>query len=68
MLIRWVFERADAEGLRCYVDSSITGYALYQRCGFECVGEMKVDLDRYEGGEGLGMQRWFAMVREPKKG
>ena len=64
-LICWAFERADTEGLPCYVDSSITGYPLYGRCGFIDVGEMKVDLDKYEDGQGLGLQRWIAMVREP---
>ena len=66
-LIRWAFERADAEGLPCFVDSSITGHALYERCGFTDVGEMKVDLDKYKGGQGLGVQKWMAMVREPKR-
>ena len=28
---------------------------------------MTLDLDKYEGGEGMGVQRWVAMVREPKK-
>ena len=27
---------------------------------------MTLDLDRYEGGRGLGVQRWVAMVREPQ--
>lgn len=28
---------------------------------------MVLDLDKYEGGEGLGVQRWVAMVREPRE-
>ena len=67
MLIRWAFERADAEGLPCYVDSSRTGHALYERCGFRDVGEMSVDLDKYEGGKGLGVQKWKAMVRDSRR-
>ncbi len=37
-LIRWAFPRADAEGLRCYVDASRLGHPLYRKCGFEDVG------------------------------
>ena len=64
-LIKWGCERADVEDLPCYVDSSITGHALYRKLGFRAVGAMEVDLDRFEGGQGLGVQRWIAMLREP---
>ena len=67
MLIRWAFERADAQDVPCYVDSSPTGHALYVRSGFRDVGQMSVDLDKYESGQGLGVQRWKAMVREPSR-
>ena len=67
LLIRWPFEQADREGKRCYVDSSVTGHQLYGRYGFEDVGEMRLELDKYEGGEGFGVQKWVAMVREPRK-
>lgn len=66
LLIRWPFERADKDGKRCYVDSSAIGYKLYSRCGFEDVGEMRLYLDKYDD-TGYGMQRWVAMVREPRK-
>ncbi|CAD6591415.1 MAG: hypothetical protein ASARMPREDX12_005157 [Alectoria sarmentosa] len=66
-LIRWAFPQADAAGLRCYVDASKLGHPLYTKCGFEDVGEMRLDLDKYEGGKGMGVQRWVAMVREPQK-
>ena len=26
-----------------------------------------MDLEEYEGGEGMGVQRWVAMVREPRR-
>ena len=65
-LVRWAFPRADAAGLRCYVDASNLGYPLYRRCGFEDVGELMLDLEGYECGEGSGVQKWVAMVREPK--
>ena len=66
-LVRWAFPHADAAGLRCYVDASKLGHPLYRKCGFEDVGEMTLDLDKYEGGKGMGVQRWVAMVREPQK-
>lgn len=65
MLIQWPFSRADEEGKRCYVDASSVGYKLYKRLGFTDVAELSVDLDEYEGGKGLGVQRWVGMVREP---
>ncbi len=66
MLIRWGFAQADKNQERCYVDSSNVGYALYKRCGFlEDVGKMSVDLDQY-GPQGLGVQTWVAMLREPQ--
>ncbi len=67
MLICWPFERADKQGKRCYVDSSVTGYKLYKRYGFEDVGEMLLDVDKYDAKSGYGVQRWVAMVREPRK-
>ncbi|KAL9128442.1 MAG: hypothetical protein Q9217_002875 [Psora testacea] len=60
--------RGEHEGRRGpHLYSSVTGHALYRRYGFEDVGDMRVDLDKYKGGQGLGMQRWVAMVREPGK-
>ena len=64
-LIRWAFPHADATGVRCYVDASKLGYPLYSKCGFQDVGELLLDMDEYEGGKGVGVQRWVAMVREP---
>ena len=67
LLIRWPFERADRDGKRCYVDASPIGYQLYKRCGFsEDVGEMSLDLNKYEPGSGLGTMKWVAMMREPQ--
>lgn len=66
MLTRWPFAQADRDGKRCYVDASSIGYPMYRRWGFKDVGEMSVDLDEY-GGQGLGVQRWVAMLREPER-
>jgi len=41
---------------------------VYRRRGFgEDVGVMDLDLEKYEGGEEYGVQRWVAMMREPEK-
>lgn len=65
MLIHWAFPYADKAGKRCYVDGSSVAYALYKRCGFTVdVGEISINLDDY-GGQGFGVHRWVAMMREP---
>ncbi|KAL8827337.1 MAG: hypothetical protein Q9191_003247 [Dirinaria sp. TL-2023a] len=64
-LVKWIFDRADAAQLPCYVDSSRTAHALYERLGFRDFGEMRVNLDQFQGGQGMGLQQWFAMKREP---
>lgn len=44
----------------------MVGYPVYKKRGFgEDVGVMELDLGKYEGGEGYGVQRWVAMMREP---
>lgn len=66
MLIEWAFPIADDMGLRCYVDASVVGYPVYKKRGFgEDVGVLDLDLGKYEGGEGYGVQRWVALMREP---
>lgn len=67
LLIRWPFTQADRDGKRCYVDASPIGYSLYKRCGFsEDVGEMSLDLSKYEPDSRLGTMKWVAMMREPQ--
>lgn len=67
MLITWAFLKADDMGLRCYVDASVAGYAVYKKSGFgKDVGFMHLDLGKYEEGEEFGVQRCVAMMREPR--
>ena len=48
------------------MDSSKIGYPMYKRCGFtKDVGEIVVDMDEY-GGNGIGVHRWVALLREPQ--
>jgi hypothetical protein len=63
---KWSLEQADREGKRCFVDGSSVGHGPNKRYGFEDIGEMKIDLDEYDNKVDSGVQRWFAMVREPK--
>ncbi|KAK3701197.1 hypothetical protein LTR37_015576 [Vermiconidia calcicola] len=61
LLFRYVTDRADREGRKCYLESSRAepNMAIYERMGFGLVKEMVCD----DGGEGI---RLFCMVREPK--
>lgn len=62
----WVFERADKEGVVCYLDTVGEGVSLYEKLGFVKVDECELDLE--ELGFGEGKLRHIAMVREPKIG
>ena len=65
MLLTWAFERADKEGMVCYLDTEANGkvIALYEKHGYVKVDECHVDL----GVCGLeGIYTHVAMVREPK--
>lgn len=65
MLLTWPFERADKEGMVCYLDTEADGrvIALYEKHGYVKVAECEVPL----WGCGLeGVYTHVAMVREPK--
>ena len=61
LLMKWGVERADADGLPCYVNAEEAAYALYRRFGFQDLVEGEIDLARF-GGVGvyktMGMVRW----------
>lgn len=46
-LLRWGTERADAAGVFIWVHSSADAWPMYAKHGFETVGTLDVDLDRY---------------------
>ncbi|TKA80093.1 hypothetical protein B0A55_02461 [Friedmanniomyces simplex] len=62
-LFRHVTERADAEGRRCYLESSRAepNMAIYERMGFRLVKEMVCE----EAGEAITL---YCMMREPQGG
>ena len=63
MLMKWGVERADADGLPCYVNAEEAAYALYRRFGFVDLYEGGIDLGKF-GGDGV--YRTMGMVRWPK--
>lgn len=66
-LVEWGTRKADAMGVRCFVDASPAGLGLYRRLGFEEeVGKLELDLGGYEGGEEYGVQKWVGLAREVK--
>lgn len=46
-LLRWGTERADAAGVFIWVHSSADAWPMYAKHGFETVGTLDVDLDKY---------------------
>ena len=65
MLLTWPFERADKEGMVCYLQTEADGkvMALYEKHGYVRVSESEIPLQVC----GLeGVYTHVAMVREPK--
>lgn len=70
-LMGWGTERADKEGVFCWVHSSDGGEVFYEKMGFEEVERFVVDLDEYAEGRRDGSGKWgeyvfMYMVRQPK--
>ena len=65
MLLTWPFERADKEGLVCYLDTEADGkvMALYEKVGYVKVDQCEVSL-AYCGLEDKNYTH-VAMIREP---
>lgn len=63
MMVRWGTERADGEGLPCYVDSTPVAKGVYERYGFEEVDRLVIK-GADHGGEDLVET---IMVRPAKK-
>lgn len=61
-ILEWGFARADALGLPAYLEASDEGVGLYEKRGFQKVGNFVTDLKRW-GGEGL--LEAPLMVRQP---
>ncbi|KAL0936782.1 GNAT family [Colletotrichum truncatum] len=79
-LIRWGTDKVDQEGIFCWVQSSMSAVAAYQKYGFREVGRLEANLDVYAEGkepgeefekitgsrETWGNYEWVYMRREAK--
>ena len=63
LLMAWVIELADQEGLPCWVTGSPAATPLYKKFGFQVVEEIVVPLPASVGG---GTYTHTCMIREPK--
>ena len=63
LMIRWGAERADAEGLPCYVDSSPEAVGIYGRYGFGEVNRLVLKGEDHGGADLVNT----TMVREARK-
>ncbi|KAK4497268.1 hypothetical protein PRZ48_011718 [Zasmidium cellare] len=75
-LIRKVTDRADAEGVCCWVHASEAGAPVFEKCGFKVIRRLELDLDEWNWkgfvppeGEGARWGRHVLryMLREPGK-
>jgi hypothetical protein len=76
-LIRWGTEKADKDGVFCWVHSSDGGQFAFQKAGFEEIERLEVDLDEFataprKGVEGMEDGKWGKyvfryMVRQPRE-
>lgn len=64
-MVKWVFPRADEEGVMVFLDTVEDGFArqMYGRLAFEVASELRVDLREFGG---KGEAAFLGMVREPQ--
>ncbi|KAH6722989.1 acyl-CoA N-acyltransferase [Leptodontidium sp. MPI-SDFR-AT-0119] len=62
-LVKHGLEKADREGMVCYLSAAPMGVAVYRKLGFEEVGRMEIPLKKFGGS---GTHAHVAMVRKPK--
>lgn len=74
-LVRLGTDRADAEGVICWVHSSEAGAATFRKCGFEVDEVLEIDLDEWaskmdlappKGDEKWGKYTFRYFVRQPQ--
>ncbi|KAK9489532.1 hypothetical protein V1508DRAFT_427768 [Lipomyces doorenjongii] len=72
-LIRWGTEKADADGVFCWVHASEAGHKVFAKEGFMEVGRLEVDLDEFapapcedEDGNGEWGRYTFRYMRRPE--
>ncbi|KAK6607985.1 GNAT family acetyltransferase [Botrytis cinerea] len=65
LLLEQGLKLADEKSLQVVLGASPWGIGLYRKYGFVDVHCMDIELDRYEGGEGMGSTRHVIMRRPP---
>ncbi|KAH6676634.1 hypothetical protein B0J14DRAFT_358209 [Halenospora varia] len=65
-LIQYGLEKADKEGVPCYLTASPMGAPLYKKVGFEEVGRVEVELEQFGGEKGVKHVH-LAMIRPARK-
>lgn len=70
-LVRWVTDKADEQGIYCWLQSSRAAHSIYLKSGYKDVSSFKVDLSEFapggkEGGWGWGVYDFRYMLRLPK--
>ena len=70
-LVRWVTDKADEQGIYCWLRSSRAAHSIYLKAGYKDVGSFKLDLSEFapggkEGGWGWGMYDFRYMLRLPE--
>ncbi|KAF5877033.1 putative gnat family protein [Botrytis fragariae] len=66
LLLEQGLKFADEKSLQVVLGASPWGIGLYRKYGFVDVHGMDIQLDRYEGGEGMGSTRHVIMRRPPR--
>ena len=76
-LMQWGTDKADSEGIFCWVSSSMGGKSAFEKQGFREVGRVEANLDEYAEGKQRPLEEgskdgswgdyiWYYMKREPK--
>jgi GNAT superfamily N-acetyltransferase len=63
-LLEWGLEKADKEGLECWIEASPAGKPLYEKVGWKEVGATDVDLRKWGWKGKDGVKRTVSMFRE----
>ena len=69
-LVRWVTDKADEQGIYCWLQASRAAHKIYLRAGYRDVHSFKLDLSEFapggkEGGWGFGVYDFRYMLRLP---
>ena len=70
-LVRWVTDKADEQGIYCWLQSSRAAHSIYLKAGYRDVHSLKLDLSEFapggkDGGWGFGVYDFRYMLRLPK--